>query len=94
MLVRGTVGGCFNGGKYGRRYCILENTLERISQRLELCSAEESHLVLVAENQNGEVIGYVTVYNLAILVRLYLFMVFCTQGNSDLIVCLKQALPP
>jgi len=35
---------------------------ERISRHLELCSAEESHLVLVAENQNGEVVGYVAVH--------------------------------
>jgi GNAT superfamily N-acetyltransferase len=37
-------------------------TEERISQRLELCSAEERHLVLVAENQYRKVIGYVAVH--------------------------------
>jgi len=43
-------------------------TEERISRHLELCSVGESHLVLVAENQIGEVIGYIAVHWLPYLI--------------------------
>lgn len=43
-------------------------TEARIAQHLELCDADESHTVLVAENQNGEVIGYVAVHWLPYLI--------------------------
>jgi len=43
-------------------------TEERISRHLKLCSVDESHLVLVAENRNGEVIGYVAVHWLPYLI--------------------------
>jgi len=35
---------------------------KRISRHLELCNADESHLVLVAENQNREVVGYSAIH--------------------------------
>jgi GNAT superfamily N-acetyltransferase len=37
-------------------------TEARLTHHLELCNADESHTVLVAENQNGEVIAYVAVH--------------------------------
>lgn len=40
----------------------LADTKARIAQHLELCNSDESHTVFVAENQNGEVIGYIAVH--------------------------------
>jgi GNAT superfamily N-acetyltransferase len=34
----------------------------RISKHLSRCETDESHLILVAENQNGEVLGYIGVH--------------------------------
>ncbi|MFQ6083391.1 MAG: hypothetical protein ACE5WD_08530 [Candidatus Aminicenantia bacterium] len=38
------------------------DTKARIARHLELCNSDESHTVLVGENQNGEVIGYIAVH--------------------------------
>lgn len=44
------------------------DTKARIAQHLELCNSDESHTVFVAENQNGEVIGYIAVHWLPYLI--------------------------
>ena len=38
------------------------STLARVSSHLELCSSGKSHSVYVAETENSEVIGYVSVH--------------------------------
>ena len=44
-----------------------DDTKACIAQHLELCNSDESHTVYVAENQNGEVIGYIAVHWIAYL---------------------------
>lgn len=39
-----------------------EKTEEHIAQHLKLCNADESHLVLVAENKDKEVVGYSAIH--------------------------------
>jgi len=43
-------------------------TEARIIRHLELCNADNSHTILVAENQSGEVAGYIAVHWLPYLV--------------------------
>lgn len=43
-------------------------TEARILSHLQLCSRDNSHIVLVAENQSGEVVGYIAVHWLPYLI--------------------------
>jgi GNAT superfamily N-acetyltransferase len=47
----------------------LEESTQRVRAELELCLADDSHLVCVAQSEEGKVIGYVSVHWLP-----YLFM--------------------
>ena len=40
----------------------IANTLTSVSKNLEICSADDRHSILVAENPDGEVVGYVGVH--------------------------------
>ncbi|HEY3153335.1 MAG TPA: GNAT family N-acetyltransferase [Candidatus Binatia bacterium] len=47
----------------------LEESTQRVRAELELCLADDSHLVCVAQSEEGKIIGYVSVHWLP-----YLFM--------------------
>ncbi len=59
-----------------------DDTKACIAQHLELYNSDESHTVLVAENQNGEVIGYIAVHWIA-----YLMLAGSEGYISELFVC-------
>jgi GNAT superfamily N-acetyltransferase len=48
----------------------IEATAQRIAHHLELCHADDSHTVYVAENEGGEIAGYVAVHWLPYLLLL------------------------
>jgi GNAT superfamily N-acetyltransferase len=57
-------------------------TEQRVFRHLSLCLADDSHLVLVAQNPAGEILGYVAVHWLP-----YLFLPGPEGYVSELFVC-------
>lgn len=60
----------------------LADTKRSIVRHLKLCNSDESHTVLLAENQDGEVIGYTAVHWLP-----YLILAGPEGYVSELFVC-------
>jgi GNAT superfamily N-acetyltransferase len=48
----------------------IEATAQRVAHHLELCHADDSHTVYVAENEDGEIAGYAAVHWLPYLLLL------------------------
>ncbi|HEY3168750.1 MAG TPA: GNAT family N-acetyltransferase [Candidatus Binatia bacterium] len=59
----------------------LEESTQRVRAELELCLADDSHLVCVAQSEEGKIIGYVSVHWLP-----YLFMRGPEAYVSELVV--------
>jgi GNAT superfamily N-acetyltransferase len=59
----------------------LEESTQRVRAELELCLADDSHLVCVAQSEEGKIIGYVSVHWLP-----YLFMHGPEAYVSELVV--------